>query len=85
MNLICHYLDHAEKCCRFNLATAIHDAGVDFHALNNTTSDDGEDGEGSVEYGTFDSTASLLSIINPISPLIGTRTNTDYFQLATDL
>jgi hypothetical protein len=29
---ICRYLDRADKCRRFDLATAVHNAGVDFRA-----------------------------------------------------
>jgi hypothetical protein len=31
---ICRYLDQAEKCQNFNLATAVHDASVDFWSAN---------------------------------------------------
>jgi hypothetical protein len=68
---ICCYLDHAEKCRLFDLATTIREAGVDFRGLDNTGEgdDEQEDSEGHVR---LDTTASLLSNINAVGLLTGT-------------
>lgn len=85
---ICRYLDREDKCRRFDLATAVREARLDFRDLPddsaNIDSDDDDD-EGNEQVETVNTTASLLSNIDPTHPLTGaTRINADYFQLATD-
>ena len=31
---LCHYLDHADKCRQFNLATAVHEASINFQLID---------------------------------------------------
>jgi hypothetical protein len=79
---ICRYLDRSEKCRRFDLATAIWEADIDFRASDDTTDSDGEDLK---EHRILDNTASLLLNIYPVVALTGTtQVNTDYFQMAMD-
>jgi hypothetical protein len=82
---ICRNLDHADKCRRFDLTTAIRDAGVDFRVNDNTAGiADGEDEFEDTE--ALTTTSSLLARIDPVSPLTGsTRTKVDYFGLARKL
>ncbi|KAF9455600.1 hypothetical protein BDZ94DRAFT_1362207, partial [Collybia nuda] len=84
---ICRYLDRAEKCYLFNLATALRDAGVDFRSPDYESGDsNGENEDSKAHIVPLNTTASLLENINPVNPLVGTtRINTDYFQLAREL
>jgi hypothetical protein len=82
---ICHYLDCAEKCHLFDLATAVCEAGIDFRSLDNV-SEGGNEAEDAEGHEKLDTTAALLSNINPVGSLTGTtRINADYFRLAEDL
>lgn len=87
---ICRYLDRADKCRRFDLATAVREARIDFRIVpsgeKGFDSDDEEFLEGSEEHKMCETTGSLLSHIKPINPTTGTaRNDANYFQLAIDL
>jgi hypothetical protein len=97
---ICRYLDRAEKCRRFDLATAVREARVDFRSNDmgfgpdTDNSDDGDDNNpiecpeppGDDPPQTVDTTHALLSTITPTTQLAGTtRVIGDYFTLGTML
>ena len=83
---ICRYLDHAEKCQRFDLATAVRKACMDFHSNDmgfgpdTNNSDDGDDNNpikcpeppGDDPLHMVDTTHALLSMITPMTQLAGT-------------
>ena len=74
---ICHYLDQEDKCHRFDLVTAIRNAGLNFHsiAINKDYNSDRED-----------QTSSLLKCINPVSCLAGVACKVvDYFNKVSHL
>ena len=95
---ICRFLDCAEKCWNFNLATAICNASIDFRSINpvvgiihdhdnDNANNDGNDnlleGLGDRPTYTVNTTATLLSAISPAKQLVGMpRCATDYFSLA---
>ncbi|KAJ7659007.1 hypothetical protein B0H17DRAFT_1171830 [Mycena rosella] len=79
---ICRHLDRRDKCARFDLATAISTAGVDFGAREpaDLPDDPSEilDDEPSL---LLNRTSELLDQIEPVSRLSGTsRADTDYFS-----
>lgn len=79
---ICRHLDRAEKCRRFNLATAVREAGVDFRGVDLLAlpCDDDDDPAEIAE------TSALLGSIDSDVHLAGsTRKATDYFSMAEDL
>lgn len=91
---ICRHLDRAEKCRQFDLATAVHEASVDFRTIDDGTgivgeigeSDDDDDNLNLESPNTIATTVALLSAIVPTKPLSGTtRTTGDYFALALAL
>lgn len=89
---ICRYLDREDKCCRFDLATAVREANIDFRdnfdtpESANNVSDSDSDNEFDDGPRKITTTASLLSNINSTSRLMGTaRNNADYFKIATNL
>lgn len=89
---ICRSLDRMDKCRRFDIATAIREARVDFCFLTDdpdTENDDDNDGlsENPEEDTTIVSTsATPLTQIQPTAPITGTiRRNADYFELADAL
>jgi hypothetical protein len=81
---ICRFLDCAEKCQNFDLATAIHNASIDFRSINpvvriihnnDNANDNSNDNllEGLEDRPTHtvDSMAMLLSAILPVKQLVG--------------
>ena len=96
---ICRFLDRADKCRRFDIATAIREAGIDFsfpthdpRSENNNNGDSDEDGipenpeEPEDPLPIVSTTAELLTHILPTSPAAGTaRRNANYFELAEAL
>ena len=90
---ICRYLDRADKCRRFDVATAIRDAHVDFRVLTNDPrpeKDDEDDGlsENPEEdpLSVISTSAILLTHIQPVAPVVGTIwQNANYFELADSL
>ena len=80
---ICRYLDREDKCRRFNLATAIREAGIDFRctAMHDAMHEDEDD-----NLDREDRTSSLLERIDPVSRLEGTaRKIINYFDKASHL
>ena len=91
---ICRYLDRADKCRVFNLATAVCDAGFDFrvcfgNANDNDSDIDDDDTASTTDNGNtqnFTKTSTLLENIDPVFPLTGTTRNVvDYFAHANSL
>ncbi|KAF9455364.1 hypothetical protein BDZ94DRAFT_1316309 [Collybia nuda] len=86
---ICRYLDREDKCRRFDLATAVREARLNFCDLPDNSAkidDNDEDNEDNEQFEIVNTTASLLSNIDPTHPLTGTtRINADYFQLSANL
>ena len=90
---ICRYLDRADKCRRFDVATAIHEARIDFRHLTDLPgSESFNDDDGLSENPEEDplpivsTTADLLTHIRPVAPVTGTiRRNANYFELAKAL
>ena len=91
---ICRYLDRADKCRRFDIATAIREAHIDFchltdlPGLENFNDDDDGLSENPEEDPLFSvgTTAALLTHIQPVAPVAGTiRRNSNYFELADAL
>jgi hypothetical protein len=79
---ICRHLDRADKCRRFDLATAVRDAGVSFGDCKggDPNSDEFNDTDVLV------TTSSLLEHIDLVSRLSGsTHSTVDYFKLAQKL
>jgi hypothetical protein len=87
---ICRYLDREEKCRQFDVATAIRKAGIDFRLIIDLPgpenfNDDVENPEES-PLSIVNTTADLLSHIQPVAPVSGTiRKNANYFELAEAL
>jgi len=82
---ICRHLDRDDKCRRFDLATSVREAGVEFCGspqVTDTDSDssiDGNEDEDSNEL--IITTSALLSKINPVSNLSGpSQFAADYFR-----
>ncbi|KAH9010645.1 hypothetical protein EDB85DRAFT_1879681 [Lactarius pseudohatsudake] len=81
---ICRYLDREEKCRKFDLATSIREAKIDFRSLpdngNREYPDDGdgdldglsENPEGLEEPLHINTTEGLLTHIRPVAPVSGT-------------
>jgi Plavaka transposase len=93
---ICRYLDRSEKCRRFDLATAIRDARMEFvtfppsHLVNDVDTDDEDDispeSINPLNERRTDSSSTLLNNICTVSGLSQTRrAPTDYFQEAVSL
>jgi hypothetical protein len=92
---ICRHLDRMDKCRRFDVATAIREARVDFRFFTdnlgpeNTDDDDGlseNPEEGDPPSLKISTTADLLTHIQPAATVTGTiRRNADYFELADAL
>jgi hypothetical protein len=87
-NQICRNLDRADKCRRFDLATSVRDARVNFREAWDVTNgcevdDDNDDGGTDNQY--INSTSSLLSHIQPVANLSGPVRVTDYFSEAQRL
>jgi hypothetical protein len=88
---ICRHLDRVEKCQRFDLFTAVRDAGVDFRARISTESSSEEDNSdcasAASDDSTIDTTANLVDQINPVTALLGKSlpSHVDYFAKAADL
>ena len=89
---ICRNLDRTDKCRRFDLATSVHDAQVDFRSYTEARDavndyeviDSDDDGDTDRQYIT--STSSLLSHIQPITNLSGPlRVASNYFREAEHL
>ena len=79
---ICRYLDREDRCRRFDLATAVRDAGVSFgDHTGRDPSDEEFDGADILV-----TTSSLLEHIDLVSRLSGsTHSTVDYFKLAQKL
>lgn len=90
-NQICRGLDRADKVHRFDLATSIRDAGVEFGRRDgNRNDEDSSDEEESDDEGNkphhIHQTSTLLASVHPVSNLAGSsRPPKDYFKLAKDL
>ncbi|KAF8228858.1 hypothetical protein L208DRAFT_1289319, partial [Tricholoma matsutake] len=85
---ICCFLDCSDKCRRFNIATTICEAHIDFHFLTDPCPEnDGDDDSVSEDPLTVISmTAALLTHIQPTAPVTGTAWgNTNYFELVNTL
>jgi Plavaka transposase len=92
---ICRCLDRADKCRRFDIATAIREARIDFRFLTNDRdplAGNNDDDDGLYENPEEDplsiisTTATLITQIRPAAPVTGTiRRNADYFELADAL
>ena len=91
---ICRYLDRTDKCRRFDIATAIREARVDFRSLmdnlgpENNDDDDGlsENPEEEDPPTIISTTTNTLTQIWPAAPATETtRRNANYFELADDL
>jgi len=95
---ICQYLDCANKCQRFDLATTVCDVDVDFPSSNikphtNDDDDDNDDDNPTASpepprdnFQIVNTTHALLLAITPTMQLTGTtRVIGDYFMLATML
>ncbi|KAH9027612.1 hypothetical protein EDB85DRAFT_2074745 [Lactarius pseudohatsudake] len=95
---ICRYLNREEKCRKFDLATSIREAKIDFRSLpdnvNREYPDDGdgdldglsENPEGPEEPLHINTTEGLLTHIQPVAPVSGTtRRHANYFDLASSL
>ncbi|KAH9009862.1 hypothetical protein EDB85DRAFT_2162199 [Lactarius pseudohatsudake] len=95
---ICRYLNREEKCRKFDLATSIREAKIDFRSLpdnvNHEYPDDGdgdldglsENPEGPEEPLHINTTEGLLTHIRPVAPVSGTtRRHANYFDLASSL
>jgi len=79
---ICRYLDRLNKLSSFDLATALRDAHVDFRALFNI---DLLETEIPVLTKTISSSDQLLSEVETVASLSGTRHLVDYFALAKEI
>ena len=82
-NQICQNLNRAEKCRRFDLATSVRDARMNFQEAWDVTNgcevnDDNDDSGTDNQY--INSTSSLLSHIQPVANLSGPVRVTDYFS-----
>ena len=90
---ICRYLDRIDKCRRFDIATAIREARVDFRFLPDNlgleNDDDGDDGlsENPEEDppSIISTTANLLTQIQPTAITGTTQRSANYFELADAL
>ncbi|KAG6826751.1 hypothetical protein H0H92_014591, partial [Tricholoma furcatifolium] len=84
---ICRHLDRQDKCRRFDLATAVQEAGLDLRTLDGSQNLDEWDLNRDEDTQIVDSTWDLLSNISPVTNLSGrpTRQNGNYFALAEAL
>lgn len=81
---ICRYLDRQDSCQKFDLATSIKEAGVDFRKDLSLDKDGGKADEEAPL--VVSDTSSLLAHINPVSRLNKpTRSITNYFLKALQL
>ncbi|KAH9172245.1 hypothetical protein EDB89DRAFT_2114235 [Lactarius sanguifluus] len=76
---ICHHLDREEKCRKFDLATSIREAKIDFCSLpDNVNGEYPDDGNSDLD--------GLLMHIWPVAPVSGTiRRHANYFELVSSL
>ena len=84
-NQICRNLDRADKCRRFDLATSVRDARVNFREAWDVTNGCEVDDDGGTDNQYINSTSSLLSHIQPVANLSGPVRVTDYFSEAQRL
>jgi hypothetical protein len=86
---ICRSLDRTDKCRRFDLATSVREARVDFrsHIIRNNNDNDNDDNPSDLHTAeNISTTASLLARIQPTSNLSGPlRVLRDYFAEAESL
>ena len=85
---ICRCLDRTDKCRRFDLATSVRDAGVEFRRDGEAWSDavNADDEDSNIDNQYITSTSTLLSHIRPISNVSGPlRVADDYFCKAASL
>ena len=94
---ICRYLDRADKCQRFDIATAIREARVDFRFLiNNADPENNDDNdndnisknpeeEDPQAPSIISTTANLLTQIRPAAPVTTILRTANYFELADAL
>jgi hypothetical protein len=90
---ICCHLDHAEKCQRFDLATAVCEASVDFRLMNDVQDLDDDENNLDNPYDpeepaldTVTTTTALLSTVALAGMQPGAACNPgDYFALAVGL
>lgn len=91
---ICRFLDRADKCRRFDIATAIHESRIDFCLTDDVCPENDVDdigisenpGEPEDPLSIVSTTVALLTHIHPTSPVTGTtRRNANYFELADAL
>ncbi|RDB30301.1 hypothetical protein Hypma_007131 [Hypsizygus marmoreus] len=78
---ICRHLDRTDKCKRFDLATSVCDAHVDFRG----SQPDDDEGFGDDEVDLLTTTSSLLERLESVSPLSGSSHVVDYFDYAARL
>ncbi|KAH9013680.1 hypothetical protein EDB85DRAFT_2076567 [Lactarius pseudohatsudake] len=77
---ICRYLDRKEKCQKFDLATSIREAKIDFRLLPDNNP------EGPEEPLHINTTEGLLTHIRPVAPVSGTtQRHANYFDLVGSL
>lgn len=95
---ICRYLDREEKCRKFDLATSIREAKIDFRSLpDNVNREYPDDGDGDLDGLSenperqeeplhINTTEGLLTHIRPVAPVSGTiRRHANFFDLASSL
>lgn len=88
---ICRGLDRMDKVRRFDLATSIREAGLDFgkgdeSGIDEDSSDEGDMEDDETGEHHIHQTSTLLASINPVSNLAGPpRSPKNYFKLAKDL
>jgi hypothetical protein len=87
---ICRSLDRMDKCRRFDIATAIREARVDFRFVTDDPDREINDDDDGLSENPEEDPLSIISttatLITQISPAVGTiRRNADYFELADAL
>ena len=87
---ICRSLDRMDKCRRFDIATAIREARVDFCLVTDDPDREINDDDDGLSENPEEDPSSIISttatLITQISPAVGTiRRNADYFALADAL
>jgi hypothetical protein len=82
---ITHHLDRTEKCRRFDLATSIREAAIEFGQHYPVEGDDNMEVDPAQNH-HIHTTSHLLDEIDPVSNLSGpSRDLTDYFQMSAKL
>ncbi|KAF8952213.1 hypothetical protein BDZ97DRAFT_1909427 [Flammula alnicola] len=76
---ICRYLDRSDKLRNFDLATAIHEAQLDFRGTYPSADIDPDAFPEDTNGSNIDTTSHLLANIDSVSPLV------DYFKIASKL